>query len=116
MSVIKTMMVMAIFCFASFANAEININTATVQQLTEMDNIGAVKAEAIVEYRDKHGLFQSVDDLLKVDGIGMATLEANRNMLTIGMDAIPTLPVEKSMSIKEHTQSGIATPSGTKDH
>ena len=98
MYLLKTIMATAVFCFTAFVHAEININTATMQQFTELDNIGSVKAAAIVEYRDKHGHFESVDDLLKVNGIGLAILEANRDMLTVGTDREDeVLPIEQVM-------------------
>ena len=54
----------------------ININTATVEQLADfLPGIGTVKAKAIVEYRELAGEFVSVDELIKVDGIGEKTLE-----------------------------------------
>ncbi len=52
----------------------ININTATIKQLSYLDGIGKKKAEAIIAYRTEHGQFTSVDDLRKVDGIGKKTI------------------------------------------
>jgi competence protein ComEA len=63
---------------------KINLNTADVVTLQrELLGIGEVKAQAIVAYRDEHGDFASVDELLEVKGIGEATLEKNRNKLSI---------------------------------
>ena len=113
MYLLKTIMAMAVFCFTTFAHAEVNINTATMQQFMELDNVGSVKASAIIDYRDKHGHFESVDDLLKVSGIGLAILEANRDMLTVGTDRRDeVLPVEQAMPmekilIPEVTSSGM---------
>ena len=45
--------------------------------------IGATKAQAIVAYREEHGNFASVDELLEVKGIGEATLEKNRDRLSV---------------------------------
>lgn len=62
----------------------ININTADAATLDrELNGIGAVKAKAIVEYRDANGPFASVDELLEVKGIGAATLEKNRDKLGV---------------------------------
>nr|WP_319784304.1 ComEA family DNA-binding protein [Oceanisphaera sp. IT1-181] len=60
----------------------ININTASAEQLTLLSGIGTAKATAIVAYREQHGPFGSVDDLTKVSGIGAATIEKNRHLLT----------------------------------
>jgi competence protein ComEA len=63
---------------------KINLNTADAATLQrELLGIGEVKAQAIVAYRDEHGDFASVDELLEVKGIGEATLEKNRDKLSI---------------------------------
>lgn len=49
---------------------QININYAGVSELTQLSGIGNVKAEAIIEYREKHGFFKNKRDLLLVPGIG----------------------------------------------
>lgn len=64
--------------------AAINLNTADADTLTrELAGIGATKAQAIVDYRDAHGPFTAVDELLEVKGIGAATLEKNRAKLSV---------------------------------
>ncbi|GLX14317.1 MULTISPECIES: ComEA family DNA-binding protein [Pseudomonadaceae] len=62
----------------------VNLNTADAETLQrELSGVGAVKAQAIVAYRDTHGEFASVDELLEVKGIGEALLERNRAKLTV---------------------------------
>lgn len=64
--------------------ATVNLNAADVQTLTrELKGIGETKAKAIIAYREAHGPFTSVDDLLEVKGIGAATLEKNRAKLSV---------------------------------
>lgn len=64
--------------------AVINLNTADAATLQrELAGIGATKAQAIVAYREEHGNFASVDELLEVKGIGEATLEKNRHKLSV---------------------------------
>ncbi|MGK9064342.1 ComEA family DNA-binding protein [Stutzerimonas chloritidismutans] len=64
--------------------ATINLNAADADTLTrELNGIGATKAKAIIDYRDAHGPFSSVDELLEVKGIGAATLEKNRGKLSV---------------------------------
>ncbi|MBC6907460.1 helix-hairpin-helix domain-containing protein [Saccharophagus sp. K07] len=66
------------------ADIKVNINTASADALAEILNgVGPAKAAAIVAYRDEHGPFTSVDDLIKVKGIGPATLEKNRHLISL---------------------------------
>jgi competence protein ComEA len=53
----------------------VNLNTATQAELETLPDVGPVTALAIVAWRDEHGGFTSVDELLEVDGIGEVTLE-----------------------------------------
>lgn len=63
---------------------KVNINQADAAVLAErLNGIGDKKAQAIVEYRQQHGPFKSVDDLKNVSGIGEATLEKNRDLITV---------------------------------
>ena len=54
---------------------KININTATAEQLTELNGIGEVKANAIIEYRNNFGNFISLEEIMNVKGIGEKTFE-----------------------------------------
>ncbi len=64
--------------------AAVNINTANAEQLAEvMKGVGPSKAQAIVDYRETHGPFKSVDELVQVKGIGLKTVEKNRDQLTV---------------------------------
>lgn len=56
-------------------DGKLRINQATVEEITTLPGIGEVKANAIVEYRDTHGKFKEMKDLLKVSGIGGKTVE-----------------------------------------
>lgn len=60
------------------AAAEININTATTAELTELEGIGEVIAEDIVRYREENGAFNTVDELLNITGIGEDKLDRIR--------------------------------------
>ena len=62
---------------------QVSINTADVEQLMLVPNIGKVTAESIIAYRNENGLFQSIDDLVRVKGIGAKTLEKIRKYLTL---------------------------------
>lgn len=62
---------------------KININTATAKELEELPGIGPVKAQAIVEYREKLGGFTNTRQLLGVKGIGEATYRNIRDLITL---------------------------------
>ncbi|VXC37943.1 conserved exported hypothetical protein [Pseudomonas sp. 8Z] len=69
---------------AQVASAVVNLNTADAATLQrELAGIGETKAQAIVAYREQHGNFASVDELLEVKGIGEATLAKNRDKLSV---------------------------------
>ena len=66
----------------------ININTADAAALDRiMDGVGPAKAAAIIEHRRVNGPFRSIDQLVNVKGIGLATVERNRNRVTVGAPA-----------------------------
>jgi competence protein ComEA len=65
---------------------KVDINTALAETLaSKLDGIGPKKAEAIVKFREEHGLFKEVIELLQVEGIGEKTLEKNKDKLTVSL-------------------------------
>ena len=60
----------------------VNINTATQSQLEELPGIVSSKAKAIIEYREKNGKFETIEDLQKVEGIGIKMYEAVKEYIT----------------------------------
>lgn len=62
----------------------LDLNRATAAELEKLPGIGPVLAKRIVEWRETHGPFQSVQDLLKVPGIGPKTLEGLLDKVTVG--------------------------------
>lgn len=60
--------------------APVNVNSADAGAISQaLKGVGPAKAKAIVDYRQANGAFKSVDDLLKVKGIGPAILKKNRD-------------------------------------
>ncbi|NMP38479.1 MAG: helix-hairpin-helix domain-containing protein [Clostridiales bacterium] len=52
------------------ADGKINLNTASAEQLDTLEGIGAVRAEAIIKYREENGPYLSVHEIVNAEGIG----------------------------------------------
>ena len=77
---------------SAFAADKVNINTADAATIDRvLINVGPAKAEAIVAYRKAHGAFRSADQLALVKGIGLKTVEKNRDRIVVGGPA-PVAP------------------------
>jgi len=73
----------------------VNINTADAPTIDRvLINIGPAKAEAIVAYRKANGPFKSADQLALVKGVGLKTVEKNRDRIVVG--AAPAKPALKT--------------------
>ena len=62
----------------------VDINSATADEMVELPGIGPVLSERIVAYREANGRFERTDELMAVAGIGPATYEAVRDLITVG--------------------------------
>lgn len=71
----------------TFLDAEeegkINLNTASAEELTSLPGIGEVLAARIIAYREEHGPFQTLDDIMQVSGIGSKVVEEIRDLATL---------------------------------
>ncbi|MCU0756189.1 MAG: helix-hairpin-helix domain-containing protein [Xanthomonadales bacterium] len=62
----------------------VDLNTADAVTLARVLNgVGPAKAEAIIAYREANGPFQHIDELVKVKGIGLRTIDLNRNVMAV---------------------------------
>jgi len=69
---------------AAESTLQVNINQADAETIADvLVGVGMSRAQAIVEYREQHGPFQNVDDLIEVKGIGEATLRSNRERIRL---------------------------------
>lgn len=68
---------------SSKEDGKIRINTAAKEQLEKITGIGSRKAESILKYREEHGPFQKIEDLLEIDGIGVKSLEKIKDQIII---------------------------------
>lgn len=67
------------------ATDKVDINSADAATLDRvLVNVGAAKAQAIVDYRQANGPFRSPEELAQVRGIGLRTVEINRDLITVG--------------------------------
>lgn len=66
----------------SSAQTTVNINTATVQELCSLPSIGETLAKRIIAYREEHGLFNNIDNIMSVEGIGAKTFEDIKSYIT----------------------------------
>ncbi|KKP32698.1 MAG: hypothetical protein UR22_C0008G0037 [Parcubacteria group bacterium GW2011_GWC2_32_10] len=85
------LLIFVIFCFFikdTFALEKININIATLEQLDQITSVGKVTAQKIIDSRP----FLSLNDLLKVKGIGEATLQKIKDQGLACVDCIPVIP------------------------
>ncbi|GEM_PF-634495 len=72
MNIAKLASFAALILYAAIGSAEtVNLNTADAQTIhSSLKGIGEKKAQAIVNYRDEHGPFENVEDIMNVKGIG----------------------------------------------
>ncbi|WP_337089958.1 helix-hairpin-helix domain-containing protein [Leuconostoc pseudomesenteroides] len=68
---------------SSQTKTTINLNTATKEELQNLEGIGEKKADQILDYRQEHGGFRSIEELKSISGIGTKRFEAIKEQLTI---------------------------------
>jgi len=62
---------------------KININTASVEELTQLKGVGPNHAAKIIAFREKNGPFKNPEDLIQVTGIGPRTFEKNKDVIVV---------------------------------
>ena len=67
----------------SNSSSKVRLNSANIEQLMQLNGVGKKKAEAIIEYRNKNGKFNSVDDFMKIKGVGPALFNKNKEKLAL---------------------------------
>jgi competence protein ComEA len=96
------------------ALAAINLNTATKDELVALPGVGPSKAQAILDYRNAHGPFKSVEELKDVKGIGAKRFEKLKGELTVaGASARPAQqPAEKAPGTPQRSAKGEVSMAG----
>ncbi len=69
-----------------FATDKININTASLEELDSLPGIGPSKAQAIIDYREQNGNFESIEDIMEVKGIGQSTFNKIKDLIIVSDD------------------------------
>ncbi len=88
--VAKTLVFSLLIAGAAWAQNTVNINTADATEIAQaLTNIGPAKAKAIVDYRQANGAFRSVEQLAMVKGIGLVTIEKNRERIVLSSTRTP---------------------------
>lgn len=90
-----SLLVSLLLAGGALAAEKVNINTADAATLDRvLLNIGPAKAEAIVAYRKTNGAFKSAEQLALVKGVGLTTVEKNRDRIEVG-----SAPVRKNVPV-----------------
>ena len=77
-------LVTGLFSILAWAVQPVNVNTASAEQIAEsLKGVGMSKAEAIVSYRNENGEFKHMDELVNVKGIGIRTVDINREYILL---------------------------------
>ena len=85
LTVAKALLFSLMLSASAFAADKVNINTADATAIADvLTGVGPAKADAIVAYRKANGAFRSAEQLALVKGIGLKTVEKNRDRIALG--------------------------------
>lgn len=70
-------------CSTTANSEKVNLNTAGIEELLRLEFIGEMKAQAIIDYREKNGAFRTVEEIMNVEGISTSIFEKNKDKLTV---------------------------------
>jgi len=79
-----TILATGLFSIWAWAMQPVDVNSASAEEIAEaLKGVGMSKAEAIVRYRNENGQFKHVDELVNVKGIGIRTVDINREYILL---------------------------------
>ena len=97
-----TLLLSLAFAGNAFAADKVNLNTADAATIDRvLLNVGPAKAQAIVDYRKSNGAFRSAEQLAMVKGIGLKTVEKNRDRIVVGGARAPAKPAAAKPAPKQ---------------
>jgi competence protein ComEA len=110
----KTLVLSLLLAGAAYATETVNINTADADAIDRvLVNIGPAKAQAIVEYRETNGAFRSVEQLAMVKGIGLKTIEKNRDRIVVSNAGAKSAAAAKPPAKTAAKPANTGTPKAT---
>ena len=87
---LQSLILALMLTLTAHAKDKVDINTASAAELNQvLVNVGPSKAQAIIEHRQANGPFKSVEELALVKGIGLKTVERNRDLIEARAGAAP---------------------------
>ncbi|WP_019303367.1 helix-hairpin-helix domain-containing protein [Xanthomonas oryzae] len=99
--VLKSLLLALLLSSNAYALDKVDINTASAEELDKvLVNVGRSKAEAIVEHRQANGPFKSAEELALVKGIGLKTVERNRDLIEVGATMAPAKKAATGAAVK----------------
>lgn len=105
--ILKSIALSLLLSTGAMAAEKVNINTADVATIDRvLVNIGPAKAEAIVAHRKANGPFKSAEQLVLVKGIGLKTVEKNRDRIVVAGGAAA---VRKPVAVAAAKPRGAST-------
>ena len=79
----ETFSVQAVENVSGQDDGKVNLNTASKEELLTLNGIGDVRAQAILKYREEHGEFRSIEELMEVEGIKKGTFQKLKDQIKI---------------------------------
>ncbi len=84
MKPLSTLLATVLLPLLAWSAQAVNVNTASAKEIADaLKGVGLSKAEAIVSYRKQNGRFKHIDELVNVKGIGIHTVDLNRESIQL---------------------------------
>lgn len=102
-TILASLLLSLMLAGGALAADTVNINTADAATIDRvLLNVGPSKAEAIVAYRKANGAFKSLEQLAMVKGIGLKTVEKNRDRIALGSAQRKSAPAATKKGVAKH--------------